>query len=83
LFQNSSDAGYRISCRASSEIAHRHFAYGGGKAVTLHSGNSEYAIYTAAADQKELAEAAIRTVSEWELANTQKNVRRLKAGKAQ
>lgn len=41
----------------------------GGKSVTLHSGDSEYAIYTAAANQKRLAKDAIGQVSDWDLSN--------------
>jgi len=37
----------------------------GGKSVTLHSDDKEYAIYTAAADQKQLAKDAIERVSAW------------------
>ncbi len=41
----------------------------GGKSVTLHSRDDEYAIYTAAANQKRLAVNAIKRLSEWEMSN--------------
>jgi integrase len=41
----------------------------GGKSVTLHSGDAEYAHYTAAAAQKTLAVSAISNISAWEESN--------------
>jgi integrase len=41
----------------------------GGKSVTLHSGDSEYATYTAAASQKRLATNAIAKISAWQMSN--------------
>lgn len=41
----------------------------GGKSVTLHRKDDEYAIYTAAANQKKLATSAISKVSDWEKSN--------------
>lgn len=41
----------------------------GIKSVTLHSNDSEVAVYTAGADQKRLATAAIERLSEWETSN--------------
>lgn len=41
----------------------------GGKAVTLHAKDSEYALYTAAANQRNLATDAIMKVSTWAASN--------------
>lgn len=55
-----------ISRRLAEEIG---MGNTGIKAVTLHTGDSEVAIYTAAADQKRLAEDAIERISTWEMSN--------------
>lgn len=41
----------------------------GGKSVTLHSRDDEYAVYTAAANQKRLAVNAIGRLSDWQMSN--------------
>lgn len=50
----------------SRRMAELNMGNAGIKSVTLHSRDDEVAIYTAAADQKRLAESAIGAVSDWE-----------------